>query len=129
MKILKAILKFITFLFNLDDETLVDRMRRGDEGAFELLYNRHWKPVFKFVYNCVGDQYASEHIVEEVFLEVWEKRKTIFTASSFSDFLEEMAKRKIALHASMPSTKPYAEVEFLSREQLETLVNNTIKQN
>ena len=53
----------------VDDERLLERARRGDEGAFSQLFARHQRAVYRYaVYLCGPD--AGDDIVQETFLVV-----------------------------------------------------------
>jgi RNA polymerase sigma-70 factor (ECF subfamily) len=47
------------------------RVARGDEAAFELVYDRVAAPVFGMVRRVVRDPAMSEEVVQEVLLQVW----------------------------------------------------------
>lgn len=58
-----------------------DCMRRvasfADETAFEWLYNHHALPVFHFVYSIIHHKQASEEIVNDIFVKLWQHRETL----------------------------------------------------
>lgn len=53
------------------DEQLLVRVARGDDAAFELLYDRFGKGVYSLALRMLGDRPAAEEIVQEVFLGIW----------------------------------------------------------
>lgn len=60
-----------------DEEwTLVARIRRGDEGAFESLYLAHHDELWRFAYSYVRSRDVAEELVQDVFLAVWGMRAT-----------------------------------------------------
>lgn len=50
------------------EAALVDRMRRGDEGAFEVLYARHQPAVFRYALRMTGSPEMADDAVQETFL-------------------------------------------------------------
>ena len=54
---------------DLDD--LLIHVARGDEAAFEAVYDRLAGPVYGVVRRVVRDRSQSEEVAQEVFLEVW----------------------------------------------------------
>jgi len=50
------------------DETLLDQLRRGDEPAFEMLFLRHYLPVYRVVYGVVGSVQEAEDLAQEAFM-------------------------------------------------------------
>lgn len=57
------------------DEQLVTNYLKGDEKALEILIKRYLKPVYSFVYRCIGDTQEVEDITQQVFLKVWRNLK------------------------------------------------------
>ena len=55
----------------LADEDLVVHVARGDERAFEILYDRHGKVAWSLAFRLLGDREAAEDLVQEAFLAVW----------------------------------------------------------
>ena len=55
------------------DEALMDRIRRGDHGAFAILVRRHTNMFFAAAYRMCGDRTESEDVVQEAFLKLWTK--------------------------------------------------------
>jgi RNA polymerase sigma-70 factor, ECF subfamily len=54
----------------MTDERLLERARRGDEGAFLLLYERHHAPAYRFARRLLGSRHAAEDAVHDCFLEL-----------------------------------------------------------
>jgi RNA polymerase sigma-70 factor, ECF subfamily len=47
---------------------LLERVQGGDEGAFVIVYERHRRPLFRFVYRMLGSVALAEDVVHECFL-------------------------------------------------------------
>jgi len=56
---------------------LVRRIAAGDEGAFELAYDRHGSLVFGSLVRFLGDREAAAEVAQDAFLSLWRR------ASSF----------------------------------------------
>ncbi|GAA4237373.1 sigma-70 family RNA polymerase sigma factor [Actinomadura meridiana] len=54
-----------------DPDILLDRTGRGDERAFELLYDAAAAPVHGLVRRVVRDPAIAEEVTQEVMLDVW----------------------------------------------------------
>ncbi len=61
-----------------DDRVLVRRIAAGDEGAFELAYDRHGSLVFGSLLRFLGDREAAAEVAQDAFLSLWRR------ASSFN---------------------------------------------
>jgi RNA polymerase sigma-70 factor, ECF subfamily len=54
-----------------DLDVLVAQVARGDQAAFEAVYDRLAAPVFGLICKVVRDPAQSEEVAQEVLLEVW----------------------------------------------------------
>ena len=51
------------------ERALVQAAQRGDPGAIEDLYRRHWRPAYRAAYLVTRDAHAAEDIAQEAFLQ------------------------------------------------------------
>ena len=58
-------------LGSLADEDLMDHVRAGDGGAFEIIFDRHADVAFSLAYRMCGRRAMAEDIVQESFLSLW----------------------------------------------------------
>lgn len=54
------------------DQELVSLIRSGNHEAFNELYKRFYKPMFRFAYNIVDDKESCDDIVQDVLSWFWE---------------------------------------------------------
>ncbi|MBS0030508.1 RNA polymerase sigma factor [Chitinophaga sp. 22321] len=86
----------------------------GNRLAFTILYRHYFSRLYRFVEFFCGDQTDAEEIVQDCFLKIWERRKTLEGILSFENYIFRMAKnrlydinkqmerrRKMAAHASL----------------------------
>lgn len=57
----------------LEDASLLEGLRQGDEDAYELLIQRYERPVYNLVSRLVDDPADAADAVQEVFLKVFRK--------------------------------------------------------
>jgi RNA polymerase sigma-70 factor, ECF subfamily len=55
------------------DEQLITRAARGDQTAFELLYERHWNAVYSYAWLLARNVPDAEDITQESFLALMRK--------------------------------------------------------
>lgn len=60
----------------ISDSTLVSQYIKGNEGAFEVLMNRHKNRVFTTIYLVVKDRYLAEDLMQETFIKAINTMKT-----------------------------------------------------
>jgi RNA polymerase sigma factor (sigma-70 family) len=54
--------------FRASDAVLVRRMRRGDEGAFETIFQRHHAPLLSYCRHTLGNQDEAEDALQQAFI-------------------------------------------------------------
>ena len=63
---------------NTDDERLLLQMTRdGDVNAFNRLFNKYWKKLYRIAYSKVGSREEAEEIVQDIFIKIWEKKSEL----------------------------------------------------
>ncbi|OED45965.1 hypothetical protein AB832_01125 [Flavobacteriaceae bacterium (ex Bugula neritina AB1)] len=63
--------------------------------SFEKLYQAHWRKIYGICFSKTGDVQASEEMVQDIFVSLWRRRKTIIIHTSIEAFLVKAAKLKI----------------------------------
>ena len=76
------------------DNELIQRVISGDIAAFEEIYKRTCDYVFSVSYRIAGNKEAAEEIVQDVFLQVYEKVGTFHFRSSFTTWLYRISVNK-----------------------------------
>ena len=61
----------------LSDEILLKLLLSSDEKAFEALYHRHLRFVFRTALKKVRNAEISEDITQQVFLSIWKRRQLL----------------------------------------------------
>lgn len=60
-----------------DDAELLLLMRRDDEAAFAVLYNRYWKVLYTTAHTILQSDSAAQDVVQVVFVDLWERRQKV----------------------------------------------------
>src|SRR5918995_77368 len=74
------------------DHDLVRRVRRGDDRAFELLYERYQRRIFAFVLGMVKDHGRAEDITQEVFVSALRRMRATERPIVFKPWVYEIAR-------------------------------------
>ncbi len=69
------------------DSALLDRIRAGDETAFEPLFREHYHGLAVYAARIVSSDAVAEEIVQDVLLRVWEQRERLAIAGSVAGYL------------------------------------------
>lgn len=101
----------------LTDEELVARIVNGDESAFELLYQRYFKRIYRFVDKRISNRADVEETVQEVFVNVFSSVSNYRREAPFSAWVLGLARRTIA---SRFKRKRHPTVPLLAEEEVES---------
>jgi RNA polymerase sigma-70 factor (family 1) len=69
------------------DPQLLERILQADKAAFEQLYNRYWKLLYELAVFKTGQYEESEDIVQELFVDLWNKKTSITLTTSLRTYL------------------------------------------
>jgi RNA polymerase sigma-19 factor, ECF subfamily len=61
----------------MDDSALFERLRQGDQGAFDALFREWYAPLVRVADALLHDRGAAEEVVQDVMLELWRRREQI----------------------------------------------------
>lgn len=77
------------------DEEIVRQLKLGDTAAYDLLYERYWKKLYVHVLTRIKDEEAAKDIVQNVFINIWERKETIIVNTTLEQFLMGAAKFQV----------------------------------
>ncbi len=90
---------------SIKDETLFAQMRLHDAKAFEVLFKRHYKPLCRRVNSMLNDEEATEDVVQQLFIKIWESRETLQTPDSVAAYLFTAARNRALNYIKSQSRK------------------------
>lgn len=61
----------------VSEEVLLSRFLRGDEDAFGIIFKKYSGILYASANNLFKNQHACEDMVQELFIELWEKKHTL----------------------------------------------------
>lgn len=68
------------------DHELITALKQGNERAFDELFRRHWNKAFEVAFGKVKSKALAEEIVQDIFMDLWNKRDSI-SIQSFTQYL------------------------------------------
>jgi RNA polymerase sigma-70 factor (ECF subfamily) len=71
----------------VSDQDLLDRLRAGDQAAFDTLFRTHYARLVGVAQAMLHDRAAAEEIAQEVMLELWRRRETLTVETSLRAYL------------------------------------------
>ena len=91
------------------EDELLRRLATGDEKALTILYQQYWQCLFVAAHHVLKDTDACEDIVQEIFLQLWQKRCDLQVRESLKAYLLAAVRyqvfrclRKKALQQELP---------------------------
>lgn len=76
----------------ISDENLYQRIRSGDLHAFDVLYERYQKQLFRFIYSYLKNQSEAEDLFQEAFMQVLKAAPLEFQEGSFQSWIYRVAR-------------------------------------
>jgi RNA polymerase sigma-70 factor (ECF subfamily) len=116
----------------LDERDLVLRAQRGDQLAFEKLYERYNDRISRYLIRMIGDDGIGCELTQETFLKAWENLLSLRDPARFANWLYRIATNmayNYQNHARLIRTIPWEEYtersESLSISGPERLIEET----
>ncbi len=97
---------------NNDENLMLKFSHDGDVSAFDVLYERHKAPLFRYILKQTKHHHA---VAEELFQEVWSNliraREQYQPSARFSTYLFQIARNRMIDHARRVSARPVSDPE------------------
>lgn len=77
---------------------LIARAQRGDEEAFEALFEAHKRRVYSLCLRMLGNPTEAEDLTQEAFLQLFRKIATFRGESAFSTWLHRLSVNVVLMH-------------------------------
>ncbi len=80
-----------------EKQRLID-LAKGDANALKELFLAYHPQLFRRIYSLVKDQSLADDLSQQVFIRLWDKRKTIYVESNFAAYLMKMGVNEALAH-------------------------------
>ncbi|MCR9228440.1 MAG: RNA polymerase sigma-70 factor [Flavobacteriaceae bacterium] len=77
------------------DIFVINALKKGDKKIFEQLYSSYYQKLCSFLLSYCHDRTIIEDVVQDVFLNLWAKRRDISIRTSLNAFLYKSAHNKL----------------------------------
>src|SRR5215213_1242421 len=78
-----------------EERDLLLMLRKGNEEAFEKIYQLYSPRLFGRLLKLVKSDAQAQEILQDVFLKLWEYRRSVDPEKSFHSFLFKIAENKV----------------------------------
>lgn len=75
-----------TFNYN-DEQILIDRLKKGDEDAYNHLYKLYYSELCTYFKTISGSMDIAEDLVQQAFIKIWKKRNSLVIEHSLKKYL------------------------------------------
>jgi RNA polymerase sigma-70 factor (ECF subfamily) len=76
------------------DPELIDKIKEGDVGSFEVIFRTYYKKLYEFSFFFVLNEQVAEDIVQDVFFYIWEHRENMNPDLNLKSYLFSAAKNR-----------------------------------
>src|SRR5689334_22013202 len=76
----------------IEDGELVRRIRRGDDHAFEVIYQRYNRRITAYIHGMVHDHARAEDVAQDVFVSALRRMRETDRPIAFKPWIYEIAK-------------------------------------
>jgi RNA polymerase sigma-70 factor (ECF subfamily) len=112
-----------------DESVLLERLRLGDESAYETLIARFQHPVYSLVYRLMTDPCEACDVVQEVFLKVFRNVHSFRGQSSLKTWIYRIAVNEASNHRRWFSRHRKQEVGLEVEEEGNKTYRDTLPDN
>lgn len=81
-----------------DDRALFDRLRAGDQSAFDAIFREWYAPLVRLSFGLLRDKAAAEDVVQDVMLELWRRREELALETSAKAYLYRSTRNRSLNH-------------------------------
>jgi RNA polymerase sigma-70 factor, ECF subfamily len=82
----------------VDTHDLLDRLRQGDEAAFDAIFRTWYAPLVRLAHGLLSSRAVAEEIVQDVMLELWRRREALAPDSSVQAYLYQSTRNRALNH-------------------------------
>lgn len=77
---------------------ILEEIRKRNKKVFKAFFNKHYKDLVVYANGYLFDQPASEDIVQEVYIYIWENSENLNITSSLKSYLYAMVRNRSLNH-------------------------------
>ena len=79
-------------------DELLDRLRRGDEAAFDAIFRTWYPSLVRSAESIVRSRAVAEEVVQDVMLELWRRREELTLTGPLRAYLHQSARNRALNH-------------------------------
>lgn len=79
---------------SISNEKLVERIRNGDQHAYEILFYRHYSKLVVFSNSYVKSLDIGRDVVQDVFIKIWDNHENFYIKQSLKAYLYQAVRNQ-----------------------------------
>ncbi len=109
---------------NVEDITKKDwvlKIQKGDEQAFECLFKEHYYHLSRFAWRYVKSKAIAEELVQEVFANIWENRRSWSPSGPIRGYLYQAVKHRALDHLKHEEVRQEYDPKWMKNKENPTI--------
>ncbi len=102
----------------MDDRELLERLRAGDQAAFDSIFRMHYPNLVAFAQGLLRDRTAAEDSAQDVMLELWRRRGDITIHESLRAYLLRATRNRSLNQLRHAKVQRNAEPQLMGEESI-----------
>ena len=108
-----------TSLDVLDNNELFDRLRQGDETAFDEIFRAWYPSLVRLAESIARSRAVAEEIVQDVMLELWRRRESLARDTSPQAYLFQSTRNRALNHVRHEKVERKVEPILTTRSEID----------
>lgn len=106
---------------NKAEQEILQKLAKNDRKVFEQVFKSHYTELCRFAMRYVREEIASEEIVQEVFINIWERRAELNINSSIKAYLFTAVRNRSFnyIKLQLPKEHQKTDIDSLSEFQID----------
>lgn len=96
-------------MIDLNDNQLMQLVKEGDLDRMGLLFKRHYRPLYGFLYHMTHDKGGSEDMVQHIFYRMLKYRNSYTATGSFQTWMFHIARNVLKDHSKKRKPVPLSD--------------------
>lgn len=80
------------------DLELLMQIKEDDHQAFDILFERYWKKLYRTALARLNDEVTAQDIVQEIFIKIWQRRQQLDIHTSLENYLQSSTRLSVISH-------------------------------
>lgn len=108
------------------ERKILFQFKSGDQKAFEYIFKGFYSPLCLYASDLLKDDELAQEIVQECFINLWEKRKKLEINQSIKSYLYRMVHNQCISYLRSDKTNQAKKAEFEKTIKTEQKITNAI---